>query len=318
MPYLTGLARVARLTGYPVMEVPGWETRGHGPMGEVKTIVAHHTAGPKTGNYPSIGTVRSGRPGLEGPLSQLGIGRDGTIYVIAAGLCYHAGPVLDPDFSNDNALGIEAENTGLGEEWSRAQLDAYVKLCAALVREFGLEVTDVRGHKEICYPKGRKTDPYFAAPSLSMVQFRAHVKSGRYITPPKADPAPDVKPAGTVAKSYPAVALKPGPKATTAMLAAWSVLLRRIGYADRYVYVNMQEWLRDLEDPQTGKPYYAKRFRIDNIFGTESVKALQSKLHDTKSNGKRLYTGQIDGVHGPMTIGAEFAYLEIQRAYLNK
>ncbi len=40
---------------------------------------------------PSLGVIRDGRPGLKGPLSQLGLGRDGAYYVIAAGRAQHAG-----------------------------------------------------------------------------------------------------------------------------------------------------------------------------------------------------------------------------------
>jgi hypothetical protein len=76
MPYLTQLADVARRTGYPVTEVKGWEDRGHGPQPSVQGIVCHHTAGPAAGgDYPSLAVVRSGRPGLDGPLSKFGLGR---------------------------------------------------------------------------------------------------------------------------------------------------------------------------------------------------------------------------------------------------
>ena len=44
MPYLTDLADAVRSSGLTVVEVPGWKTRGHGPMSDVLGIVAHHTA----------------------------------------------------------------------------------------------------------------------------------------------------------------------------------------------------------------------------------------------------------------------------------
>src|SRR5690606_40080690 len=65
MPYLTNLADVARRTGYPVTEVAGWKSRGHGPQPSVQGIVCHHTAGRN-----DMHVVRDGRPGLTGPLSQ--------------------------------------------------------------------------------------------------------------------------------------------------------------------------------------------------------------------------------------------------------
>ena len=176
MTYFTGLARVARDAGLKVVEVPGWKTRGHGHMELPKSIIVHHTAGAKTGNYPSLAVVRDGRTGLPGPLSHYGLGRDGTVYVIAAGLCAHAGKDSQLAWAHRNvrAIGIEAENTGVGEVWPAVQLDAYVRLCRALVDEFGLDTTDVLGHKEIA--PGRKIDPH----GINMGDFRAWVRNGRH------------------------------------------------------------------------------------------------------------------------------------------
>lgn len=178
MAMLTNLANIARRTGYPVVEVPGWKTRGHGQMSTVQTITCHHTAGPAAGDYPSLATVRDGRlnpnPALNlpGPLAQLGVGRAGTIYVIAAGLSYHAGFSRETAYTNPHAIGIEGEATGRGldTDWPDIQVDAYARLCAALVDAHDLTVADVRGHKETCSPPGRKVDPDF-----DMAAFRHRV-----------------------------------------------------------------------------------------------------------------------------------------------
>lgn len=148
----------------------------------VRSVVCHHTAGGANGNYPSLAIVRDGRPGLPGPLANLGLGRDGTIYAVAAGRANHAGKTSKPAYGNSHALGIEAENTGTGETWTAAQLDSYVKLCRVLIDEFRLPVSAVVGHKEIAIPYGRKIDPAFIRPKLSMAQFRGYVKLGRYKT----------------------------------------------------------------------------------------------------------------------------------------
>lgn len=167
---LTQLADIARRTGRPVVEVAGWKTRGHGPMRGVRGVVCHHTAGARRGNYPSLNIVRDGRPDLAGPLANYGIGRDGTIYVIAAGLCWHAGPAVD-GFSNSWSVGIEAENVGDGSEpWGEPILTSYRLLCRELCAEFKLPISQVRGHKEIALPRGRKTDPNF-----DMDAFRASI-----------------------------------------------------------------------------------------------------------------------------------------------
>lgn len=168
MPYLTDLADACRKSGLRVVEVSGWQTRGHGPMSTVETIVAHHTATPKTapGDYPSLRIVRDGRPGLPGPLAQLGLGRDGTVYVIAAGVSYHAGETWTVAQNNWHAIGIEAEHDGLSA-WPADQYAAYARLCKALCQHYRLAPSDVRGHKEVAAPAGRKIDPNF-----DMGQFR--------------------------------------------------------------------------------------------------------------------------------------------------
>lgn len=157
--FVTWLADASLLTGYPVVEVPGWKTRGHGGMTAVEGVVAHHTAGPRTGEYPSLGVVRDGRAGLAGPLAQLGIGRSGTIYVVAAGLAWHAGESAWAGFRSLNSrfLGIEAESMGTVDDWTPAQRDCYPRLCAALLHYMRRPASRLAGHKEVA--PGRKIDP---------------------------------------------------------------------------------------------------------------------------------------------------------------
>lgn len=189
MMFKQQLADVARRTGYPVVEVAGWKTRGRpGGMSDVRTVICHHTAnGGAPGNYPSLRVVRDGRPGLPGPLAQYGLGVDGTIYVIAAGKSNHAGVSRSTDYTNSHAIGIEAEAIGVPGakgDWPAAQMEAYVRLCKALVEEFaGVQVADVRGHKETCAPVGRKSDP-----SFGMSAFRENVADCDLSQPPKELP----------------------------------------------------------------------------------------------------------------------------------
>lgn len=167
---LTDLADACRASGLTVAEIPGWRTRGHGEMTSVDTIVAHHTAGPASGDMPSLGVIANGRPGLPGPLAQLGLSRSGVVYVVAAGVCWHAGAVTRREYDNRHAIGIEAEATGI-DPWSPVQYAAYVKLCAALCDHYGVPVDLVLGHKEVCDPPGRKIDPNFDMPT-----FRRHIE----------------------------------------------------------------------------------------------------------------------------------------------
>ena len=164
---LTQLATVLRARGLDVVEAAGWTSRGHGPMLGVETVVCHHTAGPATGDPPSLRTVIDGRPGLAGPLANLYLSRSGAWYTVAAGKAWHAGAVLQPSYSNDYAVGIEAEATGTAS-WPPAQYESFAIGCAALAAHYGLPVERVMGHKEVCAPPGRKIDPNFA-----MEPFRA-------------------------------------------------------------------------------------------------------------------------------------------------
>src|ERR1044072_4611284 len=84
---LTWLPQVLLAAGLKVAEQPGWRSRGRGEVGRTKGVICHHTGGAKQGNVPSLGVVTNGRPGLSSPLAQLGLGREGTYFVVAAGRC---------------------------------------------------------------------------------------------------------------------------------------------------------------------------------------------------------------------------------------
>ena len=88
---LIWLPDVLKAAGLKVALVDGWQDRGRGDVGAIHGILCHHTAGPKNGNMPSLNTLVQGRSDLPGPLAQLGLGRDGTYFVIAAGRANHAG-----------------------------------------------------------------------------------------------------------------------------------------------------------------------------------------------------------------------------------
>ena len=183
---LTWLAQVLKDAGLKVAEQPGWRDRGRGPMGTVRGVMCHHTAGPKAGIMPSLKVVTDGRPGLAGPLSQLGLGRDGTWFVVAAGRASHAGAGSWKGITagNSSFIGIEAENMGTSADpWPAVQMDAYKRGCAAILAKLGTDVSMLCGHKEYALPKGRKPDP-----SFDMDAFRRDVdaimKGGGSVRPP--------------------------------------------------------------------------------------------------------------------------------------
>jgi hypothetical protein len=191
---LTWLPAVLHGAGLKVAEVPGWESRGRAEMGSVAGVICHHTAGPRAGNMPSLNTLVNGRPDLPGPLSQLGIGRDGTCYVIAAGRCNHAGGGSWQGITDGNTrfIGIEAENTGLPDDspWPEVQLDAYRRAVAAILAHVGQPALMCAGHKEYALPAGRKSDPPF-----DMDTFRRAVAGFMDGSTPMPAPIPAAEPA---------------------------------------------------------------------------------------------------------------------------
>lgn len=192
---LTWLPGVLLEAGLKVAEEPGWESRGVGEMGDVAGVICHHTAGPRNGVMPSLRTLRDGRSDLRGPLAQIGLGRDGTCFIIAAGRCNHAGAGSWQGITSGNSrfIGIEAENTGGADDtpWPDVQMQAYQHAVAAILRHIGRPATFCAGHKEYALPTGRKPDPDF-----DMVAFRAAVASILDGSTPAPDPIPAAEPVG--------------------------------------------------------------------------------------------------------------------------
>ena len=165
---LTWLPEVLEDAGLKVAEQPGWRTRGHGDVGDIKGVMCHHTSGSVNGVMPSLAVLTEGREDLSGPLAQLGLGRDGTYFVVAAGRAFHAGAGNWQGLTSGNTsfIGIEAENTGFttglrADSWPEVQLDAYRRGVAAILKKIGANATMCCGHKEYALPIGRKDDPTF-------------------------------------------------------------------------------------------------------------------------------------------------------------
>lgn len=172
-----GLLNHLRRWGLKVEAKDGWRERGRPYDFYPRGVIAHHTAsGSSSGNFASEGIVTNGRSDLPGPLCQILLGRDGTVKPIAAGYANHAGyggprAGIPQDQGNTYTIGIEAENNGIGEPWSKEALNAYYRLCAALLDWLGTkDVSKVFGHKE--WAPGRKIDPA----GIDMDKFRNQVK----------------------------------------------------------------------------------------------------------------------------------------------
>ena len=167
------LADVLRGAGLKVIEHEGWRERGHGDFRDIRGVLCHHTAG---GGPNDWRIVQNGRPDLAGPLAQLVLEKDGTYRVVAAGVCWHAGrgrwPGWPTDDANYHTIGIEAVSRGTPPwDWTPAQLDAYKRGCAALLKRIGRDSRDCVAHRE--YSSEGKIDPA----GIDMTAFRRDVQA---------------------------------------------------------------------------------------------------------------------------------------------
>lgn len=187
---LTWMPDVLLKAGLRVAESEGWRDRGIEEMGNVRGVMVHHTATASAieGNMPTLRILERGRPApdrLRGPLCNLGLGRDGTWYVIAAGKGNHAGPGRFRNITagNRSFIGIEAEHPGDPKiPWPDAQMTSYQRGVAALLGRLAAPVDMCVAHKE--WAPGRKVDPCF-----DMGEFRTAV-SGWLAGKPPPPPVP--------------------------------------------------------------------------------------------------------------------------------
>jgi len=175
--WLDGMGNVLKAAGCKVVEVDGWKTRsyprwspGYPSASTVNHIFAHHTASKTSAENDTAYMVR-GNGTFPGPIGNLYLARDGSFWCVAAGQALTEGMgssrpwnggVPDNEM-NHHSISIEAGNNGIGEPWPKAQLDAYVRGVAALMKGFNIPLNNVRGHCE--WAPGRKIDP--AGPTLS-------------------------------------------------------------------------------------------------------------------------------------------------------
>lgn len=211
--WMTWAADVLREAGVPVVEEPGWKTRGHSPSRyywKPRYIVWHHDASP-VGPSPGVAHwIANGTSSLPGPYSHFWVCRgcngehaSGSWHVIAAGHAYHAGmggPWQDvpADTMNQHGIGIETDET-TGEAWDPAQRESLRRGTAALLKKIGAKPrpgllfhrtwTDVTART-----RHRKIDPYGMDIGVERDAVAAYMASKTPMPTPDPGPAPDPAP----------------------------------------------------------------------------------------------------------------------------
>lgn len=159
--------------------LPSWQQYGHGDFKDIRGVMVHHT-----GNANETAeSIRRGRPDLAGPLANIHIAPNGTVTLVAAGVCWHAGagsyPWLPTNNANWHMIGIECAWPTIrpngtydeNERWPDAQIIAMRDTCAALTKRLGWDASRVIGHKEYAGAAQGKWDPG----NLDMGWFRGEV-----------------------------------------------------------------------------------------------------------------------------------------------
>ena len=159
IPVIRSIAADLSDQGILVVFEAGWETRGRTSYFDPGGLVIHHTADQShSTDYGILWLVRDGRSDLPGPLAQFGLGRRGTVYVIAAGTANHAGGGGWNGLSGNHSVwGIEAANDGIGEPWSPVQIENYLALSTAIARHSEFSADMIACHRE--WSDAGKIDP---------------------------------------------------------------------------------------------------------------------------------------------------------------
>ncbi len=163
---LLWLPGVLRAAGLAVVEVPGWQDRGHpddGPF-EPAAVMFHHDASPPGDSPGALAWLISGFASSSDSNydAQCWVDRRGVWHIVAAGRAQHAGAgkgwgAIPAGLGNRMSFGVETDHT-TGEAWVPVQF-ASIRTGMAVI--CGHQRWDpgrcVVGHKE--YAPGRKDDP---------------------------------------------------------------------------------------------------------------------------------------------------------------
>lgn len=183
------LPEVLKAEGLTVKQLDWAMKDGHGDFGNIWGVLWHHTGG--YGDTPQ--SLSNGNPNLAGPVCNLFIQPDGTVWIIAIGVAWHAGygvyPGIPENGANQVTIGIECLHNGK-DPWPKAQYEAMVKTGAAITRFLKFDSKRNIAHKEWAGPdnplginKQGKWDPG----NFDMKKFRADIQARMDKTIPTGD-----------------------------------------------------------------------------------------------------------------------------------
>lgn len=211
--WLRDMPDVLKKAGLNVTTYSGWENRSRSSGGydKVLAIGIHHDAS-NPGSSDQSAWDWAWKNSSDKPIGAIRLSRSGLICVGAAGATNtmgKGGPVtcsrgtVPLDKGNQNMIAIEAGNSGVGEVWPSAQIDAYIRMCRALCDAYDLDASrDIFTHNSYCEPScpGRKIDPAGPTPSqptlggTSGCKIWSHSDFRKLVvgtTPPKPTPPPE-------------------------------------------------------------------------------------------------------------------------------
>lgn len=295
--------------GVRYVEIPGWATHKrdpqHGAWGPVNGFIWHHTGATITAANAkayAAGVLYQGRPDLPGPLCQLSVGLDGTVYLVGWGRANHAGGgdpavlqhVINEDYTsqlhptrgnangvdgNAHFYGVEIQYSG-GHEMAPAQYEAALRLSAAILEHHSWSEKSVIGHGEW---SSDKWDPGHAPGQIMpMPAVRADVRATLSAGPKAATSGPAAGSSSTTSKDDSAM-----PKYVNLGLTKPYEL--KPGVWDSIEYTS--EWTDETGDHATGGSVFVRgpaRFtgslslRISGLAPGETVQARMSEYADDK------------------------------------
>lgn len=167
--YLTEMADVIRAAGVPVVEQEGWQTRARSSGGYADgrpwCVMWHHTAS-APGADPASDAAYMSYNADAAPIANILLARDGTAWILAAGATNTNGSgnamtfsrgTVPADSMNTYAIGMEIQNSGVGEPYPAVQMDNAFAVSLALCAAYGLTPDDICTHS--VYAPSRKIDP---------------------------------------------------------------------------------------------------------------------------------------------------------------